>query len=343
MKPVDLVFAIDCTGSMGPYIKEARENIKHISDEIVRAEKVNLHLALVEYRDHPPQDSTFVTHVLDFTESSEDMKTRLDECTATGGGDTPEAIADAMQALLKLSWRRDSTKVCIFIADSPPHAIGCSGDGFPEACPCGLDPMTTIFEIAEKAITMYMVGCEPSIAQYRDWFIAMADITGGRYVPLTVAKFLSKIIISGTLEEISLSALLRDATTEVVKLSTVGRPVSEEKLKEAVYNSLKLSGTKTKHLTSSSGPLPGVTKRALEIRSMKSMAEVREVFSRTPSESDTEFTVPPPDAEISTAEADISREQSDRLVNKCLSSLKGAGSMPFGSATSLGSSRFIKK
>ena len=48
------------------------------------------------------------------------------------GGDTPEAVADALQQVLKLDWRADSTKVCVFIADAPPHGLGrdCS-DGFP--------------------------------------------------------------------------------------------------------------------------------------------------------------------------------------------------------------------
>ncbi len=38
-------------------------------EEIVSAEKADVHLALVEYRDHPPQDSSFVTRVHDFTPS----------------------------------------------------------------------------------------------------------------------------------------------------------------------------------------------------------------------------------------------------------------------------------
>jgi len=48
-------------------------------------ERVSLNLALVEYRDHPPQDKTFVTRVLNFTSSVQDMKTRLDLCSADGG------------------------------------------------------------------------------------------------------------------------------------------------------------------------------------------------------------------------------------------------------------------
>lgn len=52
---LDLAFAMDCTGSMGSYIESARENIRSIVEEIVTSEKSDIQLALVEYRDHPPQ------------------------------------------------------------------------------------------------------------------------------------------------------------------------------------------------------------------------------------------------------------------------------------------------
>lgn len=51
----DLAFAMDCTGSMGSYIDSATQNIRAIVEEIVTSEKSDIHLALVEYRDHPPQ------------------------------------------------------------------------------------------------------------------------------------------------------------------------------------------------------------------------------------------------------------------------------------------------
>ncbi len=46
---------MDCTGSMGSYIESATQNIRSIVEEIVISEKSDIHLALVEYRDHPPQ------------------------------------------------------------------------------------------------------------------------------------------------------------------------------------------------------------------------------------------------------------------------------------------------
>jgi hypothetical protein len=46
---------MDCTSSMGSYIKSATDNIRLIVDEIVTKEHITIRLALIEYRDHPPQ------------------------------------------------------------------------------------------------------------------------------------------------------------------------------------------------------------------------------------------------------------------------------------------------
>lgn len=76
-------------------------------------EKSDVKLALVEYRDHPPQEGTFTTRVHNFTDSVQEMKKWL----GVGGGDIPEAVAEALDAALKLDWREGSTKICILITD----------------------------------------------------------------------------------------------------------------------------------------------------------------------------------------------------------------------------------
>ena len=114
---LDLAFVMDCTGSMSSHIETARNEIRQIVEDIVALEKSDIRLALVEYRDHPPQDDTFVTRVHDFTDSVKEMKSWLDACNAEGGGDLPEAVADALQDALKLSWRDKSTKICVLISD----------------------------------------------------------------------------------------------------------------------------------------------------------------------------------------------------------------------------------
>lgn len=98
------------------------------------------------------------------------MKGWLEQCQADGGGDAPEAVADGLHAALKLSWRAESTKICVLIADAPPHGLSPSGDGFPNGCPCGLDPVQIVREMVEKHITLYAVGVEPSLGKLTPFY-----------------------------------------------------------------------------------------------------------------------------------------------------------------------------
>lgn len=113
---IDLAFIVDCTGSMGSYIKQVQKHVQYIAETIART-SFDVHLALIEYRDHPPQDRSFVTRVHDFTSDVKEMKTWVDQMAASGGGDWPEAVADALQLGTRLSYRKQSTKMCVLIGN----------------------------------------------------------------------------------------------------------------------------------------------------------------------------------------------------------------------------------
>jgi len=322
LRQVDLAFAMDCTGSMSSYIQQAQENIRKITEEIVVKEKVDLRLALVEYRDHPPQESTFVTNVLDFTDRVREMKARLDQCSAAGGGDTPEAVADALHAVLKLTWRETAVKICVFIADAPPHGLGCSGDGFATGCPCGLDPMVTAHELAEKEISVYTVGCEPSIREYREWFMAISHITAGQYVPLASAKLLAQVIIGGASEEISLANLLPEVMSEVeTTVTESGGAASTEDIDERVYQ--KLKDAKTKQVRSDTGALQSATKQAARYAELKSMAEVRSAYEPDRSHTALSGAAAAPSC-YEVVECSLTKSQASRMVRKTMASYKSA-------------------
>ncbi|EDO43242.1 predicted protein, partial [Nematostella vectensis] len=204
---LDLAFIVDCTGSMGEYIRQAQKHVISISETISRT-AYNVRLALVEYRDHPPQDKSFVTRVHDFTSDVKEMKVWVDKMSASGGGDCPESVADAIFKACKLGYREDATKMCVLIADAPPHGLGFAHDGFPNGCPDNHDPLASCHVMAEKGITLYTIGCEPSVDSFRDFLVGMAAITGGQYVPLHSANVMSKMIIDGALEEVSLEKLM---------------------------------------------------------------------------------------------------------------------------------------
>ncbi|XP_077979923.1 uncharacterized protein LOC144435215 [Glandiceps talaboti] len=278
---LDLAFVMDCTGSMSSWIEEARKNIQSIVEEIVAKEMSDIHLGLVEYRDHPPQDRTFVTRVLDFTPSLKNMQKKMNQMSASGGGDGPEAVADGLHKALKLKWRPQATKVCVLIADAPPHGLDTSGDGFPKGCPAGHDPMKIARQMAEKNITLYSVVCGSYAEGFKDFFMAIAHLTGGQYVSLKDAKLLSKVIIGGAREEMSLQQLMDEVNHEVIQeYRATGGRVDEDAMATRVETTLRKRKRTAKAMTGASSDLPEVSERSKRIAELKSMADVRSELAK---------------------------------------------------------------
>lgn len=176
---MDVVFVIDCTGSMGPYIDEARTYMVDIAKDIEKKNKLNLKFAVVAYRDHPPQDMTFVTNVFDFV-NIDGLQGILNQLSASGGGDRAEAVWDGVKAACELSWRKNSDRIVYLVGDSPPHGHegANSGDSFPRGCPCNITDQDLVKLLNTKKIELNA----HSIAAHEDTtkaFKLLADPTKG--------------------------------------------------------------------------------------------------------------------------------------------------------------------
>ncbi len=125
---IDVCFCIDATGSMGSELAQAQSTILSIIHNIenkVQTEGLTLRFAVVSYRDHPPQDSSYVTRALDFTDGHEAGE-YVKKLEAGGGGDFPEAVHDGLMHCCKnLNWvELPGTPILRYIfhiADAPPH------------------------------------------------------------------------------------------------------------------------------------------------------------------------------------------------------------------------------
>lgn len=157
---LDIAFAIDSTGSMMSYISGAKESIKEIMTQSkIRFKRFNadeslLKFGIVAYRDHPPQEYSFLTKKMQFSNYQEAC-IFLDSLTATGGGDPPEAVLDGLnEAVLNLQWRDMSEKILFLLLDNPAHGVrfGTSYD-----CPCGLNESTILSEMKHKGISFHIV------------------------------------------------------------------------------------------------------------------------------------------------------------------------------------------
>lgn len=122
---VDIVFAIDATGSMKDDIQKLREEwIPRLTENLKNYKSVRI--ALLLYRDY---NDTFRLMGLpvkryEFCDSVDVFKKNLNDFVIYGneGGDIPEAVYEALYASLSFyKWRKDAYKKIILIGDAEPH------------------------------------------------------------------------------------------------------------------------------------------------------------------------------------------------------------------------------
>jgi Mg-chelatase subunit ChlD len=119
---VDIVFALDTTGSMGGLISGAKAKIWEIARKAQEGKPApEVRVGLVAYRD---RNDDYVTKVLDLTGDMDLVYARLSELQAGGGGDTPEHVLKGLHdAVDGVHWSSDAkaVKLVYLVGDAPPH------------------------------------------------------------------------------------------------------------------------------------------------------------------------------------------------------------------------------
>lgn len=126
IRQLDVVFVIDATGSMGPFIDAVKQTVKDLTARLKGLPfQPDVAFALVAYRDHDVP-SGYITKHFDLEGDTDKFLGRIAELRAGEGGDTAEAVYDGVrEALEKTSWRsRYSAKVLVLCGDASGHEPG---------------------------------------------------------------------------------------------------------------------------------------------------------------------------------------------------------------------------
>ncbi len=119
---IDLVFALDTTGSMSGLIATAKEKIWSIASSMAAAQPApEIRIGLVAYRD---RGDAYVTRHYDLSGDLDSMYSQLMEFAAAGGGDGPESVNQALNdAIHQMSWDTDANtyRVVFLVGDAPAH------------------------------------------------------------------------------------------------------------------------------------------------------------------------------------------------------------------------------
>lgn len=206
LNQVDLCFVVDTTGSMGGFIQAAKTQLLATMERLTAESKVNLQVGLVEYRDHPPQDTSFVTRIYPLTHDLNLMQKHINKLQAQGGGDYPEAVYDGVvEAVRKMYWRDRSLRFILLVGDAPPHGFQLPKDytGFTHTEESRYPNSLTVQAVtaaAEKArVTVLALGMGSDRSMQQS-FTALALGTGGEFASVSnvylviekIASLLSK-------------------------------------------------------------------------------------------------------------------------------------------------------
>ncbi|KAK1221255.1 hypothetical protein PQX77_015937 [Marasmius sp. AFHP31] len=239
---LDLVFVLDATGSMGPWIRSAENSINNIVKQIHGSKKLAspsaLRVGVLAYRDVESENFVeFLTKPCPLTSNIDEVHKFLKYLGATGGGDGPEAVATALDVTINdaniMGWLPSSKgahQIIVHITDAPPHGLE---DGDPknptkDAKTAGIfKNIIRTNEIMKKNnFTYFVVSCGEMGKIYK-WavpFYRRATSGNGYMLPLVRADLLPNAITALALESLALDTALEEMREELKKLNVGERP-----------------------------------------------------------------------------------------------------------------------
>ena len=168
---IDVVFALDTTGSMGGLIQAAKEKIWSIASSMAQANPApEIRMGLVAYRD---RGDSYVTRVIDLSADLDSVYASLMDFQAGGGGDTPESVNQALnEAVTKISWSQDAQtyKVIFLVGDAPPHMDYQDDVKYPQ----------TLSVAKQRGIVVNAIQCG-KVSQTRQSWQQIAQLGSGDY------------------------------------------------------------------------------------------------------------------------------------------------------------------
>jgi Mg-chelatase subunit ChlD len=121
-RSADVVFVLDCTGSMHGELNAIRDAILDFA-ETIRSDGVRVRIGLVEFRDRLNKEDHRVLSFngRPFTEDPSLFRQEVAKLEAKGGGDLPESSLDAVMLALRQPFDEKANKVIVLVTDAPPH------------------------------------------------------------------------------------------------------------------------------------------------------------------------------------------------------------------------------
>ncbi|EFA77643.1 hypothetical protein PPL_12250 [Heterostelium album PN500] len=152
---VDLLFLLDCTVSMGEYIDKVKDDLVELREELKdNYKKLDMLFGFIGYTDFDKADRYYK---LDFTNKTLEFVKFVASIKEEGGDDFPEDMFGGMNLIKQLSWRNNSTRIVIHLADAPCHGYDYHDkpDNYPDGDPNGITLDTLMNDIISLDINYF--------------------------------------------------------------------------------------------------------------------------------------------------------------------------------------------
>lgn len=137
---VDVVFVIDCTGSMGPFLGEVKRRALNFHETVTEAlgkksrQVHKLRVKVIGFRDHyfdwedpehpPIEESNFFV----LPDEAADFEAFVNKLEPAGGEDIPESALEALYQAFRSDWNNDpeipkKRQIVMLFTDAPAHPL----------------------------------------------------------------------------------------------------------------------------------------------------------------------------------------------------------------------------
>jgi hypothetical protein len=152
-----MVFALDCTVSMRPFIDAAKTTIKLMVDDLARLyPDVPLRMAIIGYRDHAYGDKRL--EILRFTTKIAEVKAfvAILETIRHLDNDSVEDVFGALKVAETMDWQ-SSTRILYHVADAPCHGreFHDMDDNYPHGDPHGLKAVDLLTSLKAQRVVLF--------------------------------------------------------------------------------------------------------------------------------------------------------------------------------------------
>ena len=214
---VDIAFVVDATGSMGDEIAYLKSELADVIRRVRRDNpQLSLKLGSVFYRDFGDE---YLTRVFPMDNSLKKNVEFIKKQQAGGGGDTPEAVPEGLEAAIdSMVWRENAVARLLFLVlDAPPHLN-----------PENIEKLQRLIaKAAAKGIRIIPVAASGVDKNTEYLMKTLGVATGGTYTFLTDDSGIGEAHLKATTEKQEIERV-NDLLVRLIKQYTTAKPCNDD-------------------------------------------------------------------------------------------------------------------